>query len=130
MIVFVLNYPCSKTGKSFGVSFEIFTFIFNSQLLLALNIFTDIRDTQTTFIKCPMLSFFSNNFGIDEYFFKGKPLKTPRSGGSIIQKKRKTRNRKNRKTRRRKNKRTRRRRKLTAIRTTNKHHTDQPESKS
>lgn len=67
---------------------------------------------------------------LDEYLFKGKPLKTPRSGGSIIKKKRKTRNRKNRKTRRRKNKRTRRRRKLTAIRTTNKHHTDQPESKS
>ena len=61
---------------------------------------------------------------LDEYFFKGKPLKTPRSGGAI-KKKRKTRNRKNRKTRRRKNKRTRRRRKLATIRTTNEHHTDQ-----
>ena len=63
---------------------------------------------------------------LDEYFLKGKPLKTPRSGGYVIKKKRrKTRNRKNRKTRRRKNKRTRRRRKLTAIRTPNEHHTNQ-----
>ena len=63
---------------------------------------------------------------LDEYFLKGKPLKTPRSGGSVIKKKkRKTRNRKNRKTRRRKNKKTRRRRKLAAIRTSNEHHTNQ-----
>ena len=68
---------------------------------------------------------------LDEYFLKGKPFKTPRSGGSVIKKKRrKTRNRKNRKTRRRKNKRTRRRRKLATVRTTNEHHTDQTESKS
>ena len=64
---------------------------------------------------------------LDEYFFKGKPLKTPRVGGK---KRRKTRNRKNRKTRRRKNKRTRRRRKLSTIRTTYKHHSDQTETKT
>lgn len=64
---------------------------------------------------------------LDEYFFKGKPLKTPRVGGK---KRRKTRNRKNRKTRKRKNKRTRRRRKLSTIRTTNKYHSDQTESKT
>jgi hypothetical protein len=69
---------------------------------------------------------------LDEYFFKGKSLKTPRSGGSIIKKKkkRKTRNRKNRKTRRRKNKGTRRRRKLTTIRTTNEHHSNQTQTKT
>ena len=68
---------------------------------------------------------------LDEYFFKRKPLKTLRSGGSIIKRrKRKTRNRKNRKTRRRKNKRTRRRRKLTTIRPSNKHHPDQSETKT
>ena len=48
---------------------------------------------------------------LDEYFFKKKKLKTPRSGGSIIKrKKRKTKNRRNRKTRKRKNRRTRRKR--------------------
>lgn len=68
---------------------------------------------------------------LDEYFFKGKPLKTTRSGGNVIKKKRrKTRNKKNRKTRRRKNKRTRRRRKLTTIRTTNKYHSYQTETKT
>lgn len=64
---------------------------------------------------------------LDKYFFKGKPLKTPCVGGK---KRRKTRNRKNRKTRRRKNKRTRRRRKLAAIRTPYKHHSDQTETKT
>ena len=67
---------------------------------------------------------------LDEYFFKGKPLKTLRAGGKNIKKRRKTRNRKNRKTRRRKNKRTRRRRKLATIRTTHKHHSDQTETKT
>ena len=68
---------------------------------------------------------------LDEYFFKKKPLKTPRSGGSIIKrKKRKTKNRKNRKTRRRKNKRTRRHRKLSTIRTSNEHHSYQTETKT
>ena len=62
---------------------------------------------------------------LDEYFLKGKPLKTSRSGGAIKKKRRKTRNRKNRKTRRRKNKRTRRRRKLATVRTSNEHHTHQ-----
>tara|TARA_B100000925_G_scaffold246804_1_gene197043 strand:+ start:2959 stop:3243 length:285 start_codon:yes stop_codon:yes gene_type:complete len=63
---------------------------------------------------------------LDEYFLKGKPLKTPRTGGSNTKrKKKKTRNRKNRKTRRRKNKRTRRRRKLATIRSSNEHHTNQ-----
>ena len=61
---------------------------------------------------------------LDEYFFAGKPLKTQRSGGSIIKRrKRKTRNKKNRKTRKRKNKRTRRRKKLATISTSNEHHT-------
>lgn len=62
---------------------------------------------------------------LDEYFFKRKPMKTPRSGGTIAKKKRrKTRNRKNRKTRKRKNRKTRRRRKLTTVRTPNEHHTN------
>ena len=68
---------------------------------------------------------------LDEYFFKEKPLKTPRSGGSIIKrKKRKKKNRRNRKTRRRKNKRTRRRRKLSTVRTPNEHHSYQTETKT
>ena len=61
---------------------------------------------------------------LDEYFFAGKPLKTSRSGGNIIKRRRrKTRNKKNRKTRKRKNRRTRRRKKLATIRTSNEHHT-------
>ena len=68
---------------------------------------------------------------LDEYFFKGKPLKTPRSGGSNVKRRRrKTRNKKNRKTRRRKNKRTRRRRKLSTVRTPNEHHSYQTETKT
>ena len=67
---------------------------------------------------------------LDEYFFNGKPLKTPRSGGRLIKRrKRKTRNKKNRKTRKRKNRRTRRCRKLPTIRTTNKHHSYQTQTK-
>jgi len=68
---------------------------------------------------------------LDEYFFKKKPLKTPRSGGSIIKRrKRKTRNKKNRKTRKRKNRRTRRRRKLATVRTSNENHSNQTETKT
>ena len=60
----------------------------------------------------------------DEYFFNGKPLKTPRSGGRLIKRrKRKTKNKKNRKTRKRKNRKTRRRRKLATIRTPDEDHT-------
>ena len=67
---------------------------------------------------------------LDQYFFTGKPLKTPRSGGRLIKRrKRKTRNKKNRKTRKRKNRRTRRCRKLPTIRTTNKHHSYQTQAK-
>ena len=68
---------------------------------------------------------------LDEYFFNGKPLKTARSGGSNVKRKRrKTRNKKNRKTRRRKNKRTRRRRKLFTVRTSNEHHSYQTKTKT
>ena len=68
---------------------------------------------------------------LDEYFFKKKPLKTPRSGGSIVKRrKRKKRNRKNRKTRKRKNRRTRRRRKLATVRTSQEHHSYQTETKT
>lgn len=56
---------------------------------------------------------------LDQYYFKGKPLKTHRVGGK---KRRKTKNRKNRKTRKRKNRRTRRRRKLATIRPSYEHH--------
>ena len=68
---------------------------------------------------------------LDEYFFKKKPLKTPRYGGSIIKRrKRKTRNKKNRKTRKRKNRRTRRRRKLATVRTSNEKHSNQTQTKT
>ena len=49
---------------------------------------------------------------LDEYFLKGKPLKTPRSGGVIRKKRKKRKNKKNKKTLSLKNKRTRRRIKL------------------
>ena len=68
---------------------------------------------------------------LDEFFLKKKTLKSPRSGGPIIKRrKRKTRNKKNRKTRRRKNKRSRRRRKLSTVRTSNEHHSNQSETKT
>ena len=52
---------------------------------------------------------------LDEYFFKKKPLKTPRSGGSIIK---------------RKNRKTRRGRKLATVRTSDEHHSYQTETKT
>jgi hypothetical protein len=70
MIVFMLNNSCRKAFENFLMLFKVFIIISDMNNRIPVYIFSDSRDTQTTFIKDPFFTFLFSDYGINENLFE------------------------------------------------------------